>query len=206
MAHSQQWSLFPEVADPATPAPSGKGLLNLFFALFPPMSAASRIASTGETLRRQHGLHGSLLETGRLHVTLIKLGTFVQHIPQPLLDSAMAAAASIQQPGFNICFEQAMSFPTSEAYALCGGRQKGAELLAARLRSALRQRFPPQTFRGDRPHMTLLYDRTTLVAPHAVEPVSWWADEFVLVLSHVGETRHDWLGRWPLATTAPVPT
>lgn len=202
MVEPQQWSLFTEDASTTPPRAREGGLLNLFFALFPPMPAATRIACCAEDLRQQHGLRGQPLKTQRFHVTLLKLGTFAQHIPQALLDSAMAAAASIQQPGFEIGFKQAMSFPTSNAYALCGGRQKGAELLTARLRSALRQRFPVQAFRGDRPHMTLLYDRTNSVAPHAVEPLTWWADEFVLVLSHVGETQHDWLGRWPLAATS----
>jgi 2'-5' RNA ligase len=45
--------------------------------------------------------------------------------------------------------------------------------------------------------MTMLHDRR-IVAEHAIEPIRWTATEFVLVLSHVGWTHHEWLRRWPL--------
>jgi RNA 2',3'-cyclic 3'-phosphodiesterase len=51
-----------------------------------------------------------------------------------------------------------------------------------------------------KPHMTMLYDER-VIAEHAIEPIRWTASEFVLVLSHLGKTRHDWLARWPLTRT-----
>lgn len=45
--------------------------------------------------------------------------------------------------------------------------------------------------------MTMLYDNR-VIEEHALEPIRWTATEFVLVLSHLGKTHHQWLARWPL--------
>jgi 2'-5' RNA ligase len=37
-----------------------------------------------------------------------------------------------------------------------------------------------------------------------VEPVEWDVDEIVLIHSHLGQTRHDILARWPLAPELPL--
>lgn len=47
------------------------------------------------------------------------------------------------------------------------------------------------------PHVTLLYDDLR-VPETAIEPIEWVAQEFVLVDSLLGQTRHVPLGRWPL--------
>lgn len=47
------------------------------------------------------------------------------------------------------------------------------------------------------PHQTLAY-REGAPFSRLVHPFRWQAGEFVLVHSHVGLTRHEILGRWPL--------
>ena len=47
------------------------------------------------------------------------------------------------------------------------------------------------------PHLTLGY-RIGEPFSERVAPVSWTADEIVLIDSHVGRTRHEVLGRWRL--------
>lgn len=47
------------------------------------------------------------------------------------------------------------------------------------------------------PHVTLLY-RNGAPFSQPIAPISWRVDELVLVHSHVGLTRHDVAGRWPL--------
>ena len=43
-------------------------------------------------------------------------------------------------------------------------------------------------------HLVALYDAGV------TEGLCWTASEFVLVLSHLGKTQHDWLGRWSLTS------
>jgi 2'-5' RNA ligase len=56
--------------------------------------------------------------------------------------------------------------------------------------------FPVEANANFRPHVTLLYDRP--VEDEPIDPVSWRVKEVVLVRSHVGKTKYDWLGRWEL--------
>ena len=48
------------------------------------------------------------------------------------------------------------------------------------------------------PHVTLAYDARKIAA-EAVAPIGWRVDEFVLVHSLLGRTRHVRLGGWALA-------
>lgn len=51
------------------------------------------------------------------------------------------------------------------------------------------------------PHQTLGY-RDGRPEHHAVEGFGWPVEEFALICSHVGHTRHDQLGVWPLTGDA----
>jgi RNA 2',3'-cyclic 3'-phosphodiesterase len=201
---SDQLSLF-GVDDARKPASPRKGpaprkempKFRLFFGLFPGAAQAAPIAGLGARLRAMHGLKGGLLADERLHVTSHDLGGY-DVVPEELIAQAMTAAATVSERQFDVVFDQAMSFPTSGAYVLCGS-QGVAELVAFRQRLGVAMAeaglVPKRDFKA---HMTLLYDKRTTVALHAVEPLRWRATEFVLVKSHVGLTRHEALGRWPL--------
>jgi len=56
--------------------------------------------------------------------------------------------------------------------------------------------YPNRGFRFD-PHVTLAYGQEDGFR-HQVWPISWRAEEFVLIHSLVGLTEHVELGRWPL--------
>lgn len=47
------------------------------------------------------------------------------------------------------------------------------------------------------PHITLLYDRQN-IPEEPVDPISWVADEVVLVRSEVGVTKYERIGCWKL--------
>jgi 2'-5' RNA ligase len=58
--------------------------------------------------------------------------------------------------------------------------------------------LPPGHKRGALPHLTL--SREADLAPEAfIDPVSWRVQEFCLIDSPQGESRHNILDRWPLA-------
>lgn len=50
------------------------------------------------------------------------------------------------------------------------------------------------------PHVTLAYSNALPAGEEAIEPIRWHAKDFMLVRSHLGESRHDLLGRWALAS------
>lgn len=173
----------------------------LFFALRPDAATVARIEAARDRLRAEQGLLGQPLKTEDLHITLHHLGDFVR-FPQELADKAIAAAATVNAPAFEITLDQAMSFTRRTAKSqpcvlLAGGDGLGAlkafhgELSVA-LKAAGLYRYASFT-----PHLTLLYDAIA-VEKQAVEPISWMASEFVLVNSLLGKTEQVVLGRWPL--------
>jgi 2'-5' RNA ligase len=168
----------------------------LFFAVFPQAQAASAIALHAATLAREQGLVGKRLPAHRLHVTLHELGGYVE-LPTELVEVARQAGDAVQAPVFDVVFDRAMSFPGSGDYVLRGG-EGNAQLVAFResLGVALVNVGLPVK-RSFTPHMTVLYDHQT-IAEHTIEPVHWTAKEFVLIKSHVGLSKHEPLGRWPL--------
>jgi RNA 2',3'-cyclic 3'-phosphodiesterase len=175
----------------------------LFLALFPQAHDAACIAESIDALRQHHGLDGQRLHTDRLHITLLSLGDYAGAVPQALIDAAMAAAATVVHPPMDVVFDRALSFAGRKAgknaFVLCGRDTAAVNQLGKTLGLALKLaglRARP----SGKPHMTMLYDER-VIEEHAIEPVRWTASEFVLVLSHLGKTHHEWLARWPLTHT-----
>jgi 2'-5' RNA ligase len=181
--------------DPA-PEPTDR----LFFAMFPSDRAASQLSSHAQALRAEHRLQGQPLLDSRFQVTLFHLGDHAG-LPQDVVRHAMAAAASLSEPAFPVNFDRALSFGRTHSLPLVLKDSGDASPLRAfhqSLGNALKLaglgRWANANFT---PHVTLLYD-TELLLEHPVEPVRWVADEFVLVHSIMGQTRHVPLGRWRL--------
>jgi RNA 2',3'-cyclic 3'-phosphodiesterase len=168
----------------------------LFFALRPDADAAQEIASLGTTLDKRHGIGGQPLRPDRLHITLHVIGEY-DETPQAVIDSANQAGDAVVADTFDVVFDRAMTFIGAKAYVLCGGEgveQVKAFWLNLGIQLANIQAFKKPSFT---PHMTLSYSGRTM-AEHPIEPVRWTAREFVLINSHVGETYHEVVGRWPL--------
>lgn len=53
------------------------------------------------------------------------------------------------------------------------------------------------------PHLTLGYPAGQPFS-RAIPPIEWTAADLVLIHSHLGQTRHDIVGRWPLAPELPL--
>ena len=171
----------------------------MFLGLFPAPDDAARIAQRADLVCKHHGPAGKRLKADRLHITLHSLGDYVDAVPEPLIEQAMAAAATVVCPSVAVRFDHAMSFPGSGAFVLCGHDNAAGGVLRQRLGMALK-RAGIKHHPSHKPHMTLLYDRRS-IAEHAIEPIQWAATEFVLILSHLGKTHPEWLARWPLAGT-----
>ncbi len=178
---------------------------NLFFALFPGDETADRLEALAMRLRDAHQLKGRLFAADRFHLSLYNLGEDVR-VPNEVKDAAGRAAASVDCEPFHLSFDRAMSFAGSPRHhPLVLPPAKGAEALTAfhrKLGAALKREGLGRFVNFDfAPHVTLFYaDR--LVEEHPVEVIGWEAREFALVVSHIGETRYDFLGQWPLRSGA----
>lgn len=202
---SEQLSFFDNDTAPLPPAsesPRRKPKPHiLFFAILPPHETAIEIAERRQVLFRELGLRGTLIAAERLHITLHPLGSY-DALPENLVAAACKAAASVAAAPFDICFESVITFkstaakkpvtllPDNDIQPLMElERRLGAALAAA----GLMVRPTPKLT----PHITLAYS-DGFSGRRAVDPVRWRVNEFALIHSHYGKTRHDLLGRWPL--------
>lgn len=176
-------------------------LHNVFFGIRPPAAAAVHIRCVGGDLVRSRRLVTKLLPPERLHVSLFAIGGFSGTCPPAVIDAAKAVASNVSMAPFTVVFDRVASFAGGSgmrALVLTGdegvaGLVRFQQVLSLAMKKAglgLRQkeRFTP--------HVTMMY------ADHkcdfAIEPISWTVDEFVLVDSLWGQSRHVQLGRWPL--------
>ena len=168
--------------------------LSLFFALRPTPEAAARVSELAARLRDEHGVTGKLLTPERLHVTLRAMVD-----DEAQLDAAMRAGAGLAHEGLDVSFDRALSFPGSGAFVLRSSDNLPALGAFRRQLNLAMGDTEAQASRSATPHMTLLYDRRHSIAEQAIDPIGWHASEFVLVRSHVGLSRHETLGAWPLS-------
>jgi|HubBroStandDraft_5_1064220.scaffolds.fasta_scaffold69781_2 2'-5' RNA ligase len=188
----QQLSLFEEPKHESQDYP-------LFFALLPDEEATLQIAQLVERFRQSHGLTGALRP---LHVTLCDL--VPRETPQRTIEVASKVAASVAAAPFRVALNRMTRFGGK------GGKDKRPLVLAGddgvaglgqfRQRLCMQLRLADLTKRPGSftPHLTLLYD-DPLPPDQDVPPIAWTAQDFVLVRSLVGQSKHEVLGRWPLS-------
>lgn len=174
----------------------------LFLGLYPDPATAARIDALGADVCGHHGVRAPRHRPERLHITLFHIGDWAG-LSQDTVDTAAAAAARTLAAPFEICLDQVISFTgrrenlplvlkASEGNAALHAfrKQLGQELTRVGLGRCVSQTFEP--------HVTLAYAPQRVEA-EAVQPVRWLAQEFVLIHSLLGQSRHIVLGRWPLA-------
>lgn len=188
----------PSVESP--PSPTDR----IFFAVMPGEAATARAQQLAQTLRQKYDLHGSLIDTAHLHVTLLFVGNYVGY-PNDTIEAARLAAARVVHAPCRVQFNQALTFRNKSGVShryptvLCGDEGViGMEALHQNLADSL-NRFGfarrPSTMT---PHMTLLYDNKKIIT-QAVPPIEFDVDEFVLLNRHIGQHReYSVLGRWSL--------
>lgn len=168
-----------------------EGLHRYFFALQPPEAIARRAA----ILRDAFAESGSIVRSGRLHMTLAITEDY-QERPARVVDRLLAIGDMIDAEPFSVSLDRLSG--NGGTIALRAGRPPaGLGLLQRQIDNQMRYwnvRRPNWTFN---PHMTLVYrPHQEFIRP--VEPLSWEATELVLIHSLVGRGVHNELGRWPL--------
>jgi len=187
----------PDIPKPPTPTD------HLFLAIFPDDNAARLIAQLASRLRAAHGLGNKQLATDRFHVSLYSLGTY-PGVPEIVVRAARKAAAALatSMPPFKIKFNRAGSFATSSDNRPFVLRDSGDNAALVKFHRRLGTElgkcgFPYNHNSRFTPHITLLYTKQS-AAEESIDVLSWMVNEFVLVHSLLGKTRHIPLARWML--------
>lgn len=179
---------------------------DLYLALAPKMEDARRIDSAATQLCRQHGLVKRRQSVDRLHVTLLAIKPFgPDFVPRAPIDAAISAA-SCAAPRWSIPvrFDRVSASSRSGAFVFCPDEAAAERIAALRNSLAMALRKAGLKPKASKPHMTMLYG-CTVDAAQPIEPIQWTASRFVLLLSHVGLTHHQWIKEWPLLDAMPTP-
>jgi len=70
-----------------------------------------------------------------------------------------------------------------------------AQLLKPLVSGLRRLKLGPQ---ASAPHMTMVYNCGKVLAQQAIEPLPWTIRRFALVISHIGNGRHEIYKQWTL--------
>jgi 2'-5' RNA ligase len=179
---------------------SGEPTDRLFLATFPPEAAVRDIAALQARLKAELKLRGKPLLADRLHITLCHLGDYAG-LNRDVAASAERAMAGKSFAPFDVTFDRVASFANrarNKPFVLQGGEGVAATVaFQKQLHEGLKANGLGKWAKPYTPHVTLLYDNQQ-VSEQAVAPIGWRVEEFVLVHSELGETRHHILQRWPL--------
>ncbi|MBM3548829.1 MAG: 2'-5' RNA ligase [Alphaproteobacteria bacterium] len=161
---------------------------SLFFALRLDSAAAYDARQHALRLQARHGLKSWPRPKSLLHVSLCGLGEY-NGLPQTLVEKAIEAAGSISARPFEIEFDRVMSFRTCLVLAGEEGAG-GVRHLEQALGEALEKGKVREPSRHFMPHITLIYDQTIVPPERLRRPVRWQVQEFVLIHSLVGQSKH----------------
>lgn len=164
----------------------------LFFALKPSPIIARQTDHFAETL----GGGERRIRPEHHHVTLAVTADYVEY-PYAVIKALLRAGTAIDAEPFDLKLDRlslsnrSAALRPSRSVPLLNQLQKSIIDAMRGAGVALRPRW---TFS---PHQTLFY-RDGPPAQQAIDGFLWSLDQFVLVCSHVGRTRHDILGTWTL--------
>lgn len=169
----------------------------LMFRLHPgrPQAIAATVAAT----HRSHGLTAKPIEPDRLHVSLTGLRDH-REINEATIRAAVAAAATVRVPAFDLTFDRIGSFRNGDSkplVLLCGESADLVADLERRIVDALNGAgLGVRRRAGFVPHCTVLYDKRLVPETPLDRPIIVPVTEFHLLRSKFGDRQS--LGRWPL--------
>ncbi|MGK6318566.1 2'-5' RNA ligase family protein [Sphingomonas sp. DT-204] len=169
-----------------------------FFAIKPADEALPPIAG----MRRTYCDDGTPVRSEHAHITL---EIFDDHPRRPdeLIAELVAIGNAVGASAFPLSLDRVVG--TVRSVALRPGRRSTGLVLLQRAIHAEVERAGLGVRKGwsFSPHLTLGYREGEAFA-RSVVPITWQVDEFVLIHSHVGATRHEIVGRWRLMPELPL--
>jgi len=186
--------------------PKAARLYNLFLALMPDEIAASRAQALAMSLGQTQGVAVKAARTARFHVTLFHVGNFLGEIPASTLLATMTVAQNMVAAPIDVAFDKVGSFSGKSGrlpVVLLGAASPGLMQFQAELDQKMKRAglTHGEQHRQFTPHLTLFYGRMP-VQERSIDPVTWRAQDFVLIRSVVGEGVYIEEGRWPLRRLA----
>jgi RNA 2',3'-cyclic 3'-phosphodiesterase len=169
-----------------------------FFAIKPVDAVEPPIAG----MRRTYCGEGTPVRSEHAHITL---EIFDDHPRRPdeLIAELVAIGNAVEASAFPLALDRVVG--TVRSVALRPGRRSTGLALLQRAIHAEVERAGLKVREGwsFSPHLTLGYREGEAFA-RQVAPILWQVDEFVLIHSHVGATRHEIVGRWRLMPELPL--
>ncbi|AEH90103.1 2'-5' RNA ligase family protein [Mesorhizobium opportunistum] len=174
-----------------------------FFGLFLQPRFHAPFADLQNQLCHRHGIVGKRLSVERFHLSLRHAGDY-RRLRSKVVFAASRSGRHVQMPAFEVTFGHVGSFPGRPAtrgrpprhpFVLLADdgpvfelhKLLGVEMLKNGLKA-------PDHFV---PHLTLAYDQK-FVPRQPIEPITFVANDFILVHSLRGLTKYLFLDRWPL--------
>ena len=180
--------------------PPSTARATLFFAILPDQDCAARADRLAGDLHREHSLAGKPRSSSLLHMTLCLVAEN-SGLTEDKIALAQRAGGRVGGAPFTLQLDEVFSFrQVKHPIVLCATEGNDVfRMLHVRLALALQNcglKAPAK--RNLKPHMTLAYKGKEIARTRLSAPIPIVAREFVLIRSHFGESRHDYLGRWPL--------
>lgn len=168
----------------------------LFLGIGLDAQAAYSARQAAWNLRTRHHLKSWPRRKSLMHVSLRHIGDF-NGFPGGLVEKVTEAAASVRTRPFEVEFDQVTSF--RHCIVLVGDEGVvGVRRLENEIGEALERGQIREPSRHFSPHVTLMYDQTVIPTERLRQPVRWKVEEFVLIHSLLGESRHAVLQTFPL--------
>ncbi|MBB3655919.1 2'-5' RNA ligase [Rhizobium sp. BK650] len=194
--------LDPSGTDPRKSRPIGKPHHTIFFAVRPTLEVTSGALEIAQFYRDTHFLTGPSRPSSVLNVTLNGIGSY-RRLPDDVVFGAEQIAGAVRAEPFELVLDEVMSFlhpGQSQAFVVCSRQENQALMdLRRQIQDGLFKAGLPYNAGGHiTPHMTLVYDRKTVLPEKLDQPLRWTIREFLLIHSIYGKSEHHVINRWPL--------
>lgn len=164
-----------------------------FLALRPPQLLATTLGMMGSV----YHLAGSRLPAERLHITVAMLGGTYE-APQPrLVERTGEVLHDLPLPAQRPVFDQLVR-ANDRALLTASEPLTFVESFRHDLVQRLAEAGVAAEVPASPPHITLAHGRQWRTGTEEIDPISWRAEELVLIESHVGAGRHVVRGSWSL--------
>lgn len=186
----------------ASPEPPRRPRHNLFFAVKLEEPTTGRVVAICSGLQLAFDLREAPVAPERLHMTLFPVASSEEPPRPDLIDRARDAAAAVAAAPFTLELDQVMTFRNRRAAKplVLTGRRGQEPFVALQRRISLAvgaAGLHAQPHGFGTPHVTMTWDRD-IERELEIDPIPLEAREFAFIHSHVGQRRHELLGRWPL--------
>jgi RNA 2',3'-cyclic 3'-phosphodiesterase len=168
--------------------------VRLFFALWPDDAVRAQLATVAASIATR--TKGRAVPAAKLHLTL----SFLGEIAEERVDTAIAAASSVQGTAFDLVLDSTGSFRGARvAWAGISSMPPALMEIQGSLDQELRSRDFVLDERPFAAHATLARKIASALPRETMAPIAWKVRDFVLVRSETGRGNYTVLRRWELA-------